>query len=244
MTTVLLVPGAASLGNTATVEAALGGSQAMLTQLGDSSLANLVPVPYKDYDSFNGYIDAANQIIAKLKLIPAGERVVVKGHSYGAVGITQLLRTPAAIPIDPSLITFVCIANSIRLNNGYCTMQGLYGPGGGPVSTKYRVYDVAREFDRWADYPNNMWSPNYWQAVGNVLAGDQTSGSGAVNGVPNNIHNSYQNVSLTDPAAARVNIGNVTFSLHKTDPMPSPSNLSRAQIENAYNRIVSIGSAW
>lgn len=236
MTTVLTLPGAFSYGDMATVQAALGGPQAVLEQLGDTSEANVVGVPYDDWDTIGGAQDGANRAAAALTAVPAGQRAVVIGHSYGAVAISQLLRTPAKITIDPSLVTFVCCANSIRLNNGLSTMMGLYGPGGGPVSTRFRVYDLARQFDKWADQPNVYSSPDYWQASGNCNTGDTATAT--VGGVPNNIHNSYQGVRLNDPAAAQATIGAVTFMLFETDPPPNASGVSRAQLETAYNRVV------
>jgi hypothetical protein len=239
VTTVLTLPGADSLGNMATVQAAFGGPRALLTQLRlpDDTPPTVIGVTYRDYDSFNGYIDAANQLEAKLNAVAPADTAVIVGHSYGAVGICQWLRSYATNSCrNPDRTVFVLAGNSIRPRNGYCTMMGLYGPGSGPATVTYPTYDAAREFDKWADQPNNMASPAYWQAVGNCNAGDQTSGS--VNGVPNNIHNSYQNVRLNDPAAARVRVGAVTFSLHKTDPIPSAAGLTRAQIATAYQRIV------
>lgn len=237
MTTVLTLPGAMSLGNMTTVQAAFGGPQSLLTQLGDDSDATVIGVVYNDWDAIGGYVDAAKKLNAKLTTLPAGERIVVVGHSYGAVGVCEWLRMYAATcEIDPTLITFVNAANSIRPGNGLSTMLGLYGPGGGPVSTKFKVIDAARQFDKWADYPNNYASPHYWQAYNACNIGDNSTG--AVNGVPNNIHNSYQDVHLMDMKAAQTTIGTVTFMLFETDPVPGSSVIARAEIETAYNRIV------
>jgi PE-PPE domain len=236
MTTVLTLPGAFSLGNMTTVQAAFGGPQALLTQLGDDSEANVVGVVYNDSDPIGGYVDGANKLNAKLTALPASERIVVVGHSYGAVAICEWLRLYAASSqIDPALITFVNAANSIRLDNGLSMMMGMYGPGGGPVSTEFTVIDVARQFDKWADYPNNAASPDYWQAVNNCNYGDMVTGTN--NGVPNNIHNSYQDVQIGAPCA-QATIGTVTFMLFETKPPPNPSGVTRAQLETAYNRIV------
>lgn len=236
MTTVLTLPGAFSFGNMTTVQAAFGGPRALLKQLGDHSEANVVGVVYNDWDPFGGYVDGAKKLNAKLRALPARERIVVVGHSYGAVAICEWLRRHAArCQIDPALITFVNAANSIRLDNGLCTMMGLYCPGGGPVSRKFTVIDVARQFDKWADYANNAASPDYWQAVNNCNYGDIITGTN--NGVPNNIHNSYQHVQIGATCAQRT-IGTVTFMLFETKPLPNPSGVTRAQLETAYNRIV------
>lgn len=240
MTTVLTLPGADSLGNMATVQAAFGGPQALLTQLGDTTQANVQGVVYNDWDPVFGYLDGANKAAAAIKTaLTAGGNVVAVGHSYGAVSLVQLIRsdTTLLVGVDPTKVIFVLCGNSVRPNNGLCGQCGEYG-GYGPTTTKWRVYDAARQFDKWADYPNNLLSADYWQAVGNCNAGDQTTGTGSVNGVPNNIHNSYQNVRLNDPNAAKATVGSVTFMLFETDPPPNPSGVTRTQLETAYNRVV------
>lgn len=241
MTTVLLVPGAFSFGNTDSVRAAFGGPQSLLTQLGDNSNANVVPVQYNDWDTINGATNGAQKIDAAMHAVDPAQKIVVVGHSYGAVSNCVWLRTLGLTStLDPSRITFVNAANSIRPGGAGAQPSGLsselwlYLPVG-PVSTKWKVYDCAREFDKWADYPNVSTSAYYWQALGNVGAGDNASTT--VAGVPNNIHNSYQNVSLTDPAAVSHVVGNVTFMLFKTTPLPNAGGATWAQINTAYNRI-------
>ena len=233
-----------SFGNTTTVEAAFGGPQSLLTQLGDESNANVVPVKYNDWDTFNGATDGAQKIDAALHAADPSQKIVLVGHSYGAVANCVWLRTLGLTStISPSRLTIVNAANSIRPGGAGAQPSGLsselwlYLPVG-PVSTKWTVYDCAREFDKWADYPNVSSSQYYWQALGNVGAGDNTTGIGSVNGVPNNIHNSYQQVSLTDPNAAHTQVGSVKFMLFKTTPMPNASGCTWAQINSAYNRIV------
>jgi len=236
VTTVFTLPGAFSYGNMTTVQGAFGGPQALLKQLGDNSTANVVPVPYNDWDTLGGYIDGAAKLNAKLNALPAGEQVVALGHSFGSVALAQWLREYGPTSeINPESITFVLAANSIRPTNGLSTILGLYEPAG-PVSTKWKVADAARQYDKWADYPNNWSSPYYWPAYNNVNTGDNATGS--VNGVPNNIHNSYEYVNLTDPTAAQTTIGTVTFLLFETEP-PNLSGATRAEIETAYNRVVS-----
>lgn len=239
MTTVILAPGALSDGNIASVQAAFGGPDALLEQLGAAGPANVVPIKYNDGDTFSGYVDCANKLSAAIHAAPDG-LIVVVGHSYGAVGICQLIRSEATLlaGVDPGRIIFVNAANSIRLNTGLCTMWGLYGPGGGPVTNKWRVIDVAREFDKWADQPNNYLSPSYWQAYNCCNVGDNVGTPATVlGGVPNNIHNNYSAIRLDAPHA-ETTIGAVTFMLFETDPIPAANGLSRAQLEGAWKRIV------
>jgi hypothetical protein len=228
MTTVLCVPGAFSFGNITTLETGLGGPQELLTQLGDNSVANIVPVTYNDWDVIGGAADGANKIDAAINAVPSGENIVVYGHSYGAVAACVWLRNQEALSqVSPGRLMFVNIGNSIRPNNGLSTLLGLYG-GPGPVSRKFKVIDVARQFDKWADYCNVTSSPDYWQAVNNCNYGDMA---------PDSIHISYQDVRLNAPHAECA-VGAVTFMLFETDPMPNPSGVTRAQLETAYNRIV------
>lgn len=237
-TTVLVLPGAASFSQFgesgfATVKACGGGPDAILTQLGLPGPANVVEVPYNDWDASFGYQDGANKAASAILATPAGQHIVLVGHSFGSVALQQLIRNPTMISgVDPSLLTFVLFANSARINNGM--MGWLYG-GYGPSSTKYRVYDLAQEWDRWADYPNVTNSPYFWQAYNNVNMGDNVTDTPG--GVPNNIHNSYQNVRLTDTAAAQITIGTVTFMLFE-HAVPNAKQVTRAQLNGAYNRIV------
>jgi hypothetical protein len=237
--TVLIAPGAMSGGDTASVAAAFGGPDALLAQLGIPGPANVVPIKYNTLDTLGGYVDCANKLAAAIHAAPDGPIVAV-GHSYGAVGICQLIRSEAKLlaGVDPARVVFVCAANSIRLNTGYSTMMGLYGPGGGPVSSKWQVIDVAREFDKWADQPNNWASPSYWAAYNSVNAGDNVGTPTTIlGGVPNNIHNNYSAIRLDGPHAERT-IGSVTFMLFETDPVPLQNGLPRAQLATAWNRIV------
>jgi hypothetical protein len=228
MTTVLCVPGAFSFGNIATLESGLGGPQELLTQLGDNSVAAIVPVKYNDWDAIGGATNGASKIDAALHQVSADENIVLYGHSYGAVSNCVWLRNQGLTStIDPARLTIVNIANSIRPNNGLAAMLGMYLPVG-PVSTKYRVIDVIREFDKWDDYPNVTSSPHYWQALNNCNYGDMA---------PGNIHISYQGIRLTNPHV-ETTIGTVTFMLFETNPIPNPSGVTRAQLETAYNRIV------
>jgi hypothetical protein len=228
MTTVLLVPGAFSFGNTSSVEPSFGGPQSLLTQLGDGTQAAVVPVMYNDWDVINGSTDGAAKIDAALHEADPSQNIVLLGHSYGAVSSCVWLRTYGLTStISPSRLTIVHIGNSIRPNNGLAAICSLYLPVG-PVTTKYTVYDCVREWDKWADWPNASSSAYYWQAINNVNTGDM---------YPDSIHNTYGGVRLTDPHVS-ITIGTVTFMLFQTDPLPYSGGATFAQIETAYNRLV------
>jgi pimeloyl-ACP methyl ester carboxylesterase len=236
LTTVLLVPGALSFGNTATLTAACGGGPTpLLRQLGDPATPHVVPVPYNDWDTFSGYLDGATKINQAMLDVLGNDKIVVFCHSYGSVSACQWLRQYGPMsPIDPARVTFVLLGNSVRPGasgatpNGLCAQWNLYGGVGPDVTTRYRVYDCARQWDKWADYPNVYSSPDIWAAANNVNYGD---------GWPTNIHVSYQNINLTTPDA-QVTQGNVTFMFFKTAAIPLPG-VTLTQIEGAYNRIES-----
>lgn len=236
VTTVLLVPGSMSFGNTATLTAACGGGPAaLLTQLGDSSTPFVVDVPYNDWDVIGGYLDGATKINQAMLDANPTDKIVVFCHSYGAVSACQWLRQygPTST-ISPSRVTFVLIGNSVRPGasgatpNGLCAQWNMYGGVGPSLTTAYRVYDCARQWDKWADYPNVYTSPDVWAAANNVNYGDNW---------PTNIHVSYQNINLTTPDA-QITQGNITFMFFKTATIPLPG-VTLSQIEGAYNRIES-----
>lgn len=94
-------------------------------------------------------------------------KVYVIGWSEGAQVIAKWLRDHGPTSnVDPANVTFVLIGNPERKHGGACVVQsppkkffGLiapkahYGGCGIPDDTPYRVYDVARQYDGWADVP-------------------------------------------------------------------------------------------
>jgi hypothetical protein len=227
MTTVLTVPGA--LGVPESLLTQLGGPQALLKQLGDQSTANIVPIYYNNWDPIWGCNDGADKIdVALHAAARANENVVVFGHSYGAVSACMWLREKAGTSgLDPARVTFVLIGNSVRPNNGLAAMWRLYGGFGPATGTGFRVIDAARQWDKWADYPNVVTSIDYLNAVNNVNSGDM---------LPYCIHISYEKIRLTNPHWQAV-VGDVTFMLFPTTPVPLLWTAPSA-IEPAYDRIV------
>jgi hypothetical protein len=120
-----------------------------------------------------------------------------------------------------SRVKFVLIGNSCRPKNGLCGLLGMYGGVGPDCATKYTVIDCARQWDKWADYPNLDTNPDDWIATANVWVGDSAT---------YNIHVSYQGVDVAEPGAS-VTFGNVTFQLFETTPIPLGPSCSRSQIE-------------
>jgi hypothetical protein len=74
-----------SFGNIGTLMAACGGGpQHVLTQLGDNSTAKITPVPYNDWNGFNGYLDGASKIDTAIKDANTTDKILVFAHSFGA----------------------------------------------------------------------------------------------------------------------------------------------------------------
>jgi hypothetical protein len=242
MTTVLCIPGAASGTQTdaakslGTINQALGGPQALLQQLGDDSQARVVPIAYNDWDPTWGANSGAGALQDALTLLLPDEPAVIFGHSYGAVSAYVWQRTYGPTShIDPARLQFVLCGNSIRPKTG--AMGGTYGAQTPPA--KWRNIDIALEFDKWSDAPNNYASPYWWQASNTCNTGDNVGTPNTINGSPNNLHNyGYSRVRLDAPHA-ETTIGTTRYLLYPTDPMPAGGNgATRAQIASAYQRIV------
>jgi hypothetical protein len=224
-----------SFGNIGTLMAACGGGpQHVLTQLGDNSTAKITPVPYNDWNGFNGYLDGASKIDTAIKDANTTDKILVFAHSFGAVAVCQWLRQYGpTCTVDPSRLQFVLIGNSVRpgasgaIPNGLCAQFGEYGGPGPDISTAYRVTDAVRQWDKWADYPNVYSNAASWTAANVVNYGDS---------YPSNIHVNYNNINLSTPDATAT-FGNVTFQLFQTTTVPM-SGVTRNQVEPAYNRIV------
>lgn len=131
--------------------------------------------------------DAVDSLDAKLRAT-SGKKVVI-GHSMGAQVIYKWLRENAAgspIPIDD--LEFISMGNPERKFNGASAIdpvkyppvypgtqvttttpaqyRGGWGVGSGlPANPRYKVTDIAIQYDFWADYPNH---PDNAVAIANV----------------------------------------------------------------------------
>lgn len=118
---------------------------------------------------------------------------VVAGHSYGAEGVIyRFMREEAEdSPIDRDNVLFISSGNPERKYNGRVFLRpnnyppaypGVSGGGAGigyglpPGGNCYgfKVLDIARQYDNWADYPNDWANPN---ALG-AISSDIHSGAG------------------------------------------------------------------
>ncbi|MFB1295780.1 PE-PPE domain-containing protein [Mycobacterium sp. pW049] len=114
--------------------------------------------------SYNGSVAQGVQLLAAQQ--PAGD--VIFGYSQGAVVASLYKGTQTGN-------TFVLVANPSRPNGGVMQrFKGLTIPlldvtfSGATPNTGDVTYDVARQYDGWADFPRYLWNPI---AVANAFMG-------------------------------------------------------------------------
>jgi len=196
-------------------------------------------------DQFNE--QGAADVQAAIDALPADEQIVLFGHSQGGQVIYSNLRQWAAGTADapdPSRLTWVSIGNP---TNRYGGRRPLMNDGVSlwlPEDTAYQGYEVIRQYDGWADWPDD---PNNFIAVANAVIGMFTT------------HTNYRDIDLDDPANLRYtpdlsdgSPGNVTYIwaptaisplAQLTGPLaPMVDKLIRPIIESAYNRPVDFAS--
>ncbi len=166
---------------------------------------------------------AANKVITEAQ--KPGQKIFF-GHSMGAEVLCLVLRMNPDISTEDNV--FVLTGNPERKYGGMLTSpiniaNPAYGGVGFPNDTPFRVWDVARQYDRYADFP----TVNVRQAVANNEAGG-------------GIHMNYTDVRVGDPNNARFVEGNVTYEFVPTFPMPSVVKpfkpLKRQALEDAQQR--------
>jgi hypothetical protein len=124
--------------------------------------------------------------IAEIHAGDPGENVVLLGHSQGGQVIYSALRdwSTGALPApDPAHVTWVSTGNPENKYGG--TMGGIgYTNGEGlPADLDYGGYEVIRQYDGWADEPDDAGNI---LAVINAYIGRQT------------LHTAYEDVDLHD----------------------------------------------
>jgi len=170
----------------------------------------------------------------------SADKVIVFGYSHGALVAEHWLKKHLAdsktYPApSPKVLSFVVIGNPTRAFGGSgATLAGEVWP-----QSDYQVIDIARQYDRPADFPNNPASPYYRLAVRNATRGATSGG----------LHD-YTRVNIYDPANAVWTSadGNITYVLVPTQYvpilgvfaplMPERNAELKAQIETAYIRPV------
>ncbi len=186
---------------------------------------------------------AAN-VRAAIAGLPADEQVVLFGHSQGGQVIYSDLRTWAADPAhapDPARVSWVSIGNPENPYGGRRLSTDGKGVTWLPPDTAYRGTEVIRQYDGWADWPDDT---SNLLAVANAVVGMFTT------------HTAYWNVDLNDPRNVRYTPdvngapGMVTYVWVPNDTLPlvawagplAPAldNALRPIVEMAYHRPVEI----
>lgn len=156
----------------------------------------------------------------------AGDKVVL-GHSMGAQVIYKWLRDEGPTSnLNPADITFYCTGCPERKYGGAtrvpltprflgAPVTAAYGGNGFPDITPFTVIDIARQYDWWADQPNESTpGPIHDRAVANCSF---------------TIHLDYSNVSVNDPTNTEYVEGNVTYVTARTEPLP--------EVDRNYNSV-------
>lgn len=144
--------------------------------------------------------------------------VIVLAHSQGAQVASHWMRQHADDPAAPSgdRLIFLLTGNPLRSEGGYIIGRREVGGTIGastPVTSRWKVIDVARRYDGWADWPADETNR---RAVKNARAGMF------------GIHPRYDVVSLHDPSNTVWTRGTTTFVLTHGEIL--------ADVEQAYRR--------
>ncbi len=207
---------AAPVSNAATVLTIEGGFVGMQhivhfvpTQLhGDlcKSPNHCQPVDYFAFPTDAFTAQGATNVQQAIACLPADEQIVLFGHSQGGQVVYSDLRRfaadPASAPDPPSRLTWVSIGNPENPYGGRRPKTEKSATPWLPVDTAYTGTEVIRQYDGWADWPDNT---RNLLAVANAFAGMFS------------IHTNYRNVDLNDPNNVRFTPdvagqpGNVTY---------------------------------
>lgn len=206
------------------------------------------PVDYFAWPGGEAFNDAgADQVLKAIAKLPANERIMLAGGSMGGEVIYSVLRKWAANPAiapDPSRVTWVSFGNpENRYGGEMIKSRGRYaGREMLPLGSPYKGIEVIRQYDGWADYPDD---PNNLLAFLNAGMGQFST------------HIRYTDVNLNDPRNVVYtpdnpdgSPGNVTYVYVPTDIMPLVDGLGflspildkwlRPYVEKAYNRPVQL----
>jgi len=213
-------------------------------RLADNHLGGyLFRAPYERRDLIypNKFPTVANINVAVGKVAEVAAkpgRKIFVGHSMGAQALARYLRTEP--DVDPDENVFILTGNPERWHGGaahipHAKRPAIYGGPGVPADTPFQVFDVARQYESWADYPDDPVKA----AVDNVKAAA--------------LHNDYSGVILGDPNNIVFAEDNITYILQPTFPMPAcvkwwwnadrearEDKRLRPAIEDAYTRPVAV----
>lgn len=181
-------------------------------------------------DSISKGVDALDKALRET----SGD-VIVLAHSQGAQVASHWIRRHLDDANGPASdrIVFILTGNPLRAEGGHIIGRREVGGTIGeptPVSTRWRIIDVARRYDGWADWPANEANS---QAVQNARAGMLL------------FHPRYDAIILEDPSHTVWTRGRTTFVLtHEELPLwrtggHYPDHVRAAMqshIESAYRR--------
>lgn len=166
-------------------------------------------IRYKNWAPVRAWAEeAADKLITEAR--KPGPKIFL-GQSEGAEVCCIALRDGVG-GADPEDNVFVLTGNPERKYGGMLLAPNgvrppwakpAYGGIGFPADTPFRVWDVARQYDRFADFP----TVNVKEALDNNAAGGS-------------LHINYTGVRVGDPANLKIKEGNVTYELQPTFPMP------------------------
>lgn len=209
-------------------------------------------IPYVNW-TFESFANGGKEKLDTYLHRYVGTRILVVGHSMGAQVIYKWLREEAETSdISPFEVTFICTGNLERLYNGF---PGGGDYPGGPDGTGlpdgahgYRVIDIARQYDFWADHPTD---------TDNEVAMRNVDPEGTNLGIGSPVHSDYSLVSA-NPGDVRnfaVTEDTITYVVSPTYPAPIVDDADffattktlvprdesvRAEIELAYTRPVAV----
>ncbi len=156
------------------------------------------------------------QGVAALASAPLKAGDIVLGFSLGSVVTSAYLNSHT----PPPGVKFILLGDTSN-PNGLLAATGLLPLFGGgippspraprprPHPTPNPVTIISRQYDGWADFPNNILAPGYLLAVLNAIDGAST------------IHNDYTEASLlNNPANVTWTQGNITYELVPTQNLP------------------------
>jgi len=146
------------------------------------------------------------QGVAALESAPLEAGDIVLGYSGGSVVISAYLNSHT----PPPGVKFVLLGDTSNPNGKFVAtgLLSLFG-GGIPLDTPNPVTIISRQYDGWADWPNNFLAPGYVLAVMNAVYGANT------------IHNDYTEASLLNNGAnVTWTQGNITYELVPTQKLP------------------------
>ena len=141
--------------------------------------------------------------------------VIVFGYSEGAQVAGKWMQQYGTGPNapDPSKVSFVLIGDPNRKYGGvdYQLAQKLHISI--PTDTQYKVTDIARQYDFWADTPATLTDPFVKK---NAIAGSMF------------VHTDYTQVNPNDPRNVKFTEGNITYVTVPNDVLPVYQLMAKA----------------